>query len=511
CSNGDKVVEGLNICVSNCNELTDRRYFFYESDGSSDTYSTYDKCVLYCPNEKPFVDGDKCVPYCPEDKIFFIDSVINPYKICLNDCPTEYPYYFITQNAIDSSKNDYHCKADCLGYFVPNINPLINANQCLNSCPDINYPIYKYKLVYEENDKTIKKCYEECPPEYKYHFDLNDNPSYNDCYKACPEEKKAPYHLQGETICRKLSELTSGFLLYDIKEWTDSMIRCPNNYTLYSQTEDAVELIICLKECNFKYYDEPNDEYYLYGYLTPYNTCVRDCTSSPLSTGKNMINDELNKKCICENLFYIEEANFQITCYPNTITECKDTTNPQSPIPLHGSKQCLKTCADDRILTPSEDDCYEKGTPCSSMESYSYTKLITKSDGQKKCECMFKYYYDGTKKVCLSENSVCPLDKNMLIPDIMECVASCPSLPTKNYPYKFKNFCLNHCPLGSTFDSVNNECKCDNKFWYETSPGNYECLEGNCLSDYPVYIEPTKQCLKSCKESFYYKYLYDNK
>jgi hypothetical protein len=383
CSNGDKVVEGLNICVSNCNELTDRRYFFYESDGNTDTYSTYDKCVLYCPNEKPFVDGDKCVPYCPEDKIFFVDSVINPYKICLNDCPPEYPYYFITQNAIDPSKNDYHCKADCLGYFVPNINPLINAKQCLNSCPDNNYPIYKYKLVYEENDKIIKKCYENCPPEYKYHFDLNDNPSYNDCYKACPEEKKAPYHLQGETICRKLSELTSGFLLYDIKEWTDSMIRCPNNYTLYSQTEDAVELIICLKECNFKYYDEPNDEYYLYGYLTPYNTCVRDCTSSPLSAGKNMINDELNKKCICENLFYIEEANFQITCYPNTITECKDTTNPQSPIPLHGSKQCLKTCADDRILTPSEDDCYEKGTPCSSMESYSYTKLITKSDGQK--------------------------------------------------------------------------------------------------------------------------------
>ena len=83
------------------------------------------------------------------------------------------------------------------------------------------------------------------------------------------------------------------------------------------------------------------------------------------------------------------------------------------------------------------------------MESYSYTKLITKNDGQKKCECAYKFYYDGLKKFCLAENSVCPEEKNLFIPDTLECIDSCPSTPNKYFPYKFKNFCLNHCPAGS--------------------------------------------------------------
>ena len=509
CNTGHKVVDVLNICISNCDELTNNKYYLYETEGPYDDFRKHDTCVLNCPDKAPYIDDGKCTNICPEDKKYFVESANNLHKICLPDCPADYPYYTITTDSSDSSKKHYSCKADCPGYFVPNVDNLIIAKFCLEDCPDIYYNEYRYKLEYEENNKLIKKCYKECPTEFKYHFDLYMTDD-NNCYKECPEEKKTPYHRRGETICLKQSDLDSGFLLYDIKEWTYSISQCPNEYTLYSQTEDLHHVTICLKECNFKYYDDYTDKYYLYGYLTQYNTCVKDCSTSPLVLGKNLKNDELNKKCICENLFYIDETDFKTTCYSSSITQCKDTVGPKSPLPLHGTKQCLKTCSDNRILTPSEDDCYEANTICANMESYSYTRLITKNDGQKKCECAYKFYYDGQKKVCLAENSVCPEEKNLLIRDTLECVDSCPSTEKNYFPYNFKNFCLNHCPAGSILDPVNNICNCGEKFWFETSPGNYECLEGNCLNDYPVYVAQTKQCLKTCKGS-YYKYLYDNK
>ena len=43
------------------------------------------------------------------------------------------------------------------------------------------------------------------------------------------------------------------------------------------------------------------------------------------------------------------------------IPQCKDNTFNLKL--LHGTNQCLQKCTDDRILNPSEDECYEKNTP----------------------------------------------------------------------------------------------------------------------------------------------------
>ena len=492
CDNGDKVAEGLNICVSNCNEINNenKKYYLYTKDESID--DDYDKCVLNCPSNKPYIYQDECVNVCPPERKYFVkdfnqgESDAEAHKKCLSDCPSNYQYYTITQ---DLNGNDlYGCQDECENYYVPNNNELINAKLCLDTCPSGDY---KYKYEYEENNILKKECYKVCPIKWKYYFEYTTYETNTDinCYIKCPEE--APYQKKGENICRKQTEFTGGYILYDTKEWIDSssMTKCPNEYQLYTQTEDTNLITICLKECNYVYNNEP------YSYLTPYNTCVKNCETSPLVNGKNLKNDPENKKCICQNLFYIDETSLQITCLPNSVTECPTSY----PLPLLETKQCLKFCNDNRKLNPSEDACYLETTPCPEN-----TELITKNNGQKKCECAFNFYMEGNTKVCLGEIDQCPSDKPYLVPENKECVAGC----TSPYNNIFKNFCLKNCPSGTIKEG--NECKCENKFWYQTSPGNYVCLEGKCLDDYPLYIGSTKQCIQSCKGTPYPD-LFENK
>ncbi|MBO6244567.1 MAG: hypothetical protein J6O41_08450, partial [Clostridia bacterium] len=508
CKTGDKVVQDLNTCVSNCGE----NYFLYKTSGESDVFKPYDMCVLRCPDNKPYIYNGECVEICPETTKKFFQSEFTHgeterHQICLTDCPVNYPYYTVRVVPGPPAKNYYECKSTCEGYYVPNEDSLIQAKLCVSTCTATD--TYKFRIEKIIDNKLIKKCYPTCPTEAKYHFDTDTTPSINDdnkCYEECPEIN--PYHEKGSTKCKKLSQLSAGFILYDIKEWVSAtgLSNCPSDYKLYSQTESPYNVIkICLKEeCEFK--DEAGS---LYIYKTPYNTCVKDCSnsaSSPLVNGKNLINDVINKKCVCENLYYIHETSHEITCYAGSIGKvCKEmaTATTPYPLPLNGTNQCLKSCDEDRILNPSENICYEKNTPCSEINSY--TKLIT-TNGHKKCDCSYKYYFESThvNKTCLAENAICTGHNNLYIPATMECVSACPS----TYSFKFRNFCLDHCPLGSTIGT--NECNCGDKFWYESYPGNYECLEGECLDEFTLYAPQNKQCLKTCIGG-YYPILYENK
>ena len=504
CNTGHKAVQDSNMCVNNCNDLTDKQYFLYESGGPTDPNYGYDSCLYQCPDPKPYISANQCIDICPEEKKYFQAEFIhgeeNMNKFCKSDCPEEYPYYTEIPYSADPTKFHYACKSQCES-FVPNDDELKIAKLCLPSCPS---GVYKYQILTELNGFPQKKCYENCPVEKKYHF-ADSSAEYttdNNCYEECPEE--SPYHDRGNTECKKQSEFTvSGYILYDIKEFvpSTSISSCPLEYNLYSKVGS---ITICLKDqCQYAY-DGKN-----YFYQTPYNTCVDACSttdSTSLAYDKNLINDVENKKCICENLYYRDETTHQIVCYSgSTGKTCKsmESTYPY-PLPLNGTNQCLKMCSEDRILNPSENVCYEKNTPCSSIASH--TKLIIKNE-QKKCECAFKYYYDndGVTKKCLGENEICPRTRSFYIPDSMECMAACP-----NGYYTFKNFCLNHCPAGSEIDETNKKCDCGDKFWRQLSDNNYECIEGAPLDDYALLAPSTNQILKSCKGT-YYNYLFENK
>ena len=175
----------------------------------------------------------------------------------------------------------------------------IIAKLCLNNCPDPRYgDEYKYKIG--------NKCYKECTNEAPYHFPCNGIScidGINKCYEECPLEER-PYHVRGEFTCNTLDELSllgDGYLLYDEKEWinrTDSIIKCPNKYNLYSKTKNTI--IVCLNECQD---DELGGKY-----LTPYKTCVKECATddtSSLAYNKHLDTDEIHKQCYCENLYYL--------------------------------------------------------------------------------------------------------------------------------------------------------------------------------------------------------------
>ena len=485
CNDGDKVVEDKNICVLNCDDLIDKTYYLYEKDSS--IAGDYDKCVLTCPVNKPYIYQNKCVSVCPDEKKYFIGEMENEdHHKCMNDCPSPYPYYKVTQN-VDNNLIEYNeCMANCETFFVLNTNTNINAQLCIPSCPYNN--IYKYQIINTEDDTKI--CYEECPSEARYHFDIT-NPSNTDnsCFKECPEE--APFHKKDETICLTLSEIDSlgdGFILYEKKEWTNSITSCPYGVKTKVESNDFTinsNIYICSNECL--------DEYGKY--LTYYNTCVKDCQTSYLVNGLNLINDEHNKKCVCVNLFYRDETSHDIICYPNTITSCPQTNNPNYPIPLKPTNECLKYCSSNRIYYQTQDACYESGTNCQSIDVN--TKLIIELEKQK-CDCAYKFYYDSNnRKICLGENDICPESKKKYFPDTKQCIGTCPG----DY-YTFKNYCLKECPAGSTIDEVSKTCDCGDKFWYKASEGNYECLPNECLDNFPLYSED-KECLESCKNTYY--------
>ena len=303
CKPGDKAIETSNRCIDDCNKLTDTnnkiKYYLVQKI-SNDPDIPYDMCVTQCPEKKPYIDIDnsECLDQCPETKRYYIKEFSHGEedirKKCLNDCPDDYPYYTIRN---DNNIIYYECQATCQGFIVPNIDTNTKAKRCLSSCPE---DVYNYKIFNEEENK--KYCYKQCPDNLRYHYEFNSNAFYNDnnCFLQCPDA--APFHKNEETDCFTLSELQSGYILYNEKKWISSsdITSCPsNNKTTKIDEITNNDIYICSDTCL--------EEYGIYE--TTYGTCVKDCKTSSLAKNKNLINDEYNKKCVCEDLFYIDEIS----------------------------------------------------------------------------------------------------------------------------------------------------------------------------------------------------------
>ena len=281
-------------------------------------------CVTQCPEKKPYIDLDnsECLDQCPETKRYYIKQFSHGEedirKKCLNDCPEDYPFYTIREDA--NNIKYYECQATCVGFIVPNVDTNIKAKRCLLSCPE---DIYNYKIFNEEENRNY--CYEQCPDDLRYHFKLGTTAFSNDnrCFSQCPDS--APFHKNEETECYTLSDLETGYILYNEKKWTSEINSCPsNNKTTKIDEITNYDIRICSDTCL--------EEYGIYA--TTYGTCVKDCQSSSLVQNLKLINDEYNKRCVCENLFYIDESSHKFICLANSFgKECKDVI-PEYPIPL---------------------------------------------------------------------------------------------------------------------------------------------------------------------------------
>ena len=197
-----------------------------------------------------------------------------------------------------------------------------------------------------------------------------------------------------------------------------------------TKIEDTIISTLDIRICS----DECLEEYGKYS--TPYNTCVKDCTSSFFVKFKNLIKDENNKQCVCENLFYRAGNEIKCTEFPSN-EKCKEKI-PLYPIPLYGTNECLDHCSNNRILNPSEDICYETGTNCTLINSNTQLDQV---NGKLKCDCSYKFYYNGNQKICLGKNDICQNGNKYYIPDEKQCINECPS----EYVV-FNYYCLNECP-----------------------------------------------------------------
>lgn len=208
----------------------------------------------------------------------------------------------------------------------------------------------------------------------------------------------------------------------------------------------------------------------------------------------------LNKKCNCENLFYLDDSGNKV-CFNPLTRECGETGSDAVEYIYriyNGSdptNECSKHCFG--LLSPSEDKCYINAENCDDIDIKNTTLII--GENKLKCDCKFRYYIDtNNKKICLEDE--CSEQKySYYIPDKKECVRNCEGV----YSKIFDNKCFEDCPGGSSYSASEGICKCTNYF-YRIGENNYKCTEtGTCPSEYPYLIEETQECVKKCEGTDY--------
>ena len=219
-------------------------------------------------------------------------------------------------------------------------------------------------------------------------------------------------------------------------------------------------------------------------YLTPGKICVDSC----LPSDNLEIDSTQSYKCKCKYLYYFDLTNSITVC----LDENDNCAESSYKIQKVNTNECLNNCPN--ILSLNGDLCYDEEEPCGENEN-----VITKTNGQKQCDCLYKFYYiDDHIKTCLASSEKCQGDRPYYIPTLKQCIDTCPP----NLNYIFQNFCLNQCPKGASL--VSGVCKCQNdKNWYSISDTNFECLPGKCLESHPFLVSETKQCLEKCKYTEY--------
>ena len=470
CNGEDYALEDTLECVPDCSSKeyeTGKKYHSYIGD----SYPV-NTCVKECPIDKPYLDGNNCENSC----LYSLDN------ICQEECP-EYTYY-VSNFDSDDEDQQKKCLSDCpirYPYYLEQSNRYL----CMSSCPNTDSKFFKDRTNLEKiglkcipncnNDYKYltddeKECLSACPPQ-KYYVSLPNNK----CLGQCPED--FPYHKKNEYECTKMEGCNTFIIDYNEKLCVDD---CLSSKYKYIETINSNDYTVCLNSCSD------------YGkYLTPDKKCVSSCEED--STLNLEIDSSASYKCKCKFYYYTDLSTLEIKCLDSTATCQNADSDGIYKIEKYGSKECLSRC--NGILSLNGDYCYNEENQCGDN-----TKVITVS-GQKQCDCLYKFYYDNSrKKICMGSSDECPSERSKYIPATKQCIETCP-----NGLKLFQNFCLDLCPQGAEFNEDDAECQCtsNEKNWYSISDTNFECLPGECKETHP-FLEPTsRQCLKKCKGTKY--------
>ena len=486
--NAETIAGNANTAISDLNQ-----YFWRKKSASTNvpagsyvtnipgtTYSVK-TCVKVCPQDKPYLntDNNACVNSCPyyiENNICVSDCTDDKFSVglilpndlvtkkeCKDDCPYQYPYY-VKEDGI----NYYLCYNECpIGLrFHQNENPAKIGKECISTddCPDNT----NYKFLSDDEKECLRQC-----PSGKYYV----NEKGQKCYDQCPEAN--PYHYRNDYECYDLEHCPSPNKYIDYKN-NYCVESCSGFKYTYEKKDPGnvnnVLYTVCLNDCGL-----------MSKYLTPDNKCIDEC----LDTAFLERDTTVNYKCKCKYKYYSDLSQPIIVCLPE-IEECSQTA--QHKIQKINTNECLNKCP--TILSLNGDLCYTEESQCEPN-----TKVITLSNGQNQCDCLYKFYKEGNTKTCLASAEQCPGGKELYIPSTKECISSCPSGLDKI----FQNYCLDQCPKGASIPSGGTECQCPNDKinWYSISETNFECLPGKCLESHPFLISDSKQCVERCKGTSY--------
>ena len=460
CDQGDyALIQDTYECVSSCTSP----YHSYEPG----TVYPIKSCVKTCPEDKPYLNENECVDTCNpkylEDneckdscssgKYYvgqFLPDDPDQENKCLSDCPQGYPYY------IRKSDGTFICTHECPSNlkFHQNENIEKVGMECISTCPNDDY-----KYLSDDEKECLKFC-----PQGKYYV---VEPGQK-CLDECPEEN--PYHIKNKFECKKIEECLNpdNFIDYENKICIKSCEGFKYKYEK-KESDGTIKYTVCLNDCSL-----------FSKYLTPDNKCVDSCDEDD-----NLeIDTNEEYKCKCKYYFYKDISTSEINCLDST-TSCENTE--QYKIRKINTNECLNTCPN--ILSLDGDLCLTEENQCGIN-----TQVIAHNSGQAQCSCLNKFYTntDTNKKICLSLGEKCPGNYEYYIPSTKQCINTCSNK-------KFKNFCLNVCPKGST--QSESECICS-KYWYSISDTNFECLNA-CLPSHPFSIHDTSQCIPKCRNTEY--------
>ena len=559
CPLSQKYYNSSNMCITSC--PNDLKFYKKPNENAETHFQCISTCTAYVINTDPQSHMSLCLDDSVERRnkypYFYKDN--NNKEICSSECPSEYPYY-IKDDATGLSECYEKCpegtvlgpdKKKCILIAECNDNiDLINnvclkedcgvndkiyinggKTYCVKSCKKDDLPTEVQKDLLESSDgKCIEKCDETISTdkngkcECRKLFYLDKTTQRKQCininYDSCLKYESYPITVYGTYECVERCQGTLSI----------SGLECyPKDYECNTDVEEVNTLIngdrVC--KCKYKYYTQSNQIKCLketencpegYKLITETKECLLNCpeyapydfngicvASCPPLT----IPNESEKKCTCENLYYMDENNNPY-CIEN------DKCPEDYPLQID-EKLCIKKCPDDRddnqnkYLLFNEKKCVESGECGESKEGKAIENdPIAQNYASYMCICSKAWYYDETtgNEVCTTKedcsDSEIPSSLSYMIYSTKQCVPSCDS---NKYSF-FGTHCFDNCDKAKELEGKNikkkdgteNECICAE---YSNYDKDTECLTlDQCLAldnvgkeKYSV-IEKIKKCFE---------------
>ena len=505
CKDEDYEIEDTKECSPFCDKINSVDYHYYIDTIDS---TNIRKCVLNCPDAKPFLREDnQCYYSCNTNSYNYYTED----KICKNKCTDEYK---IIKEKEDNTQAIFPCVLNCNSsyyldidkYCISSCENSYSGNKYFNTYEKICLPSCNKTLYYTEGYECVSSC-----SQGKF---IDDRA----CRDFCPDEKR---YFVGNYTHGEVNILPN-----------ECLYRCPDNYNFVStkikQDKDGKDhtLYICLGSCDHYINKEGNNE------------CVDKCD------GENKfyeLDENGRKSCLSKcpegaPYFYIENGQDSDIkclekCKENTYKEvnsnqCVEIEKCSSNIVDYEEKKCVYGCKSTQYWNETEFETGKKTKICLNKCIHEFGSYLSiGNECVKKCpEGLVVNYVDntcvcpklfvnaGTDGYKCLESSQCGkesgyTDFKYRLANSNECTKSCFGVLSTNRDLCYSSY--NNCShIPNTYivsEGGNIRCDCQYNYYYikdvEIDGERRKiCLGENdeCPVPYTYLNVTNKECIQEC-------------